>query len=121
MADLVQIILVNHLASQRRQHRSSTGRPREVAVPREALLGWIDESPMPGVELARREREAVLTAALLRLPEHYRQVVIEHYREERTYEEIGRRRGISTEAVRKLWVRALGKLREEVGSSHECL
>ncbi len=115
----LKTILVNHLTSQRRQLASSNRRLREVAVSHESQLGWIDEAPTPGAELARREREAVVTAAVLRLSERHRRVVIEHYREKRTYEEIGRRMGIDAEAVRKLWTRALKKLREELGSTHE--
>ena len=53
--------------------------------------------------------------ALLRLPEHYQEVVAWHQRERLTFEEIGRRRGISAEAARKLWMRALGRLRKELG------
>ncbi len=57
-------------------------------------------------------------AAMDRLPDHYREVVIWHHRERLPFEEIGRRRGISAEATRKLWTRALGRLRQELGSEY---
>jgi RNA polymerase sigma-70 factor, ECF subfamily len=55
-------------------------------------------------------------AAIDRLPEHYREVVVCHQRDRLTFEQIGRLRGISAEAARKLWTRALGRLRRELAT-----
>ena len=55
----------------------------------------------PSRDLALRELEAALIEGLKRLPDHYREVVTWHHREQLSFEEIGRRRGISAEAARK--------------------
>ena len=58
-------------------------------------------------------------AALGRIPEHYRQVVVWHQYDRLTFEEIGRRLGRSAESARKLWSRALIRLAEELGPAHD--
>jgi RNA polymerase sigma factor (sigma-70 family) len=95
----------------------------EPLISKSMAFAWIgpcpaSRDPTPSRELARREREAALLAALERLPGPYRDVVIWHHREQLAFEEIGRRRGISAEAARKLWARALARLRQELGREH---
>lgn len=63
----------------------------------------------------REEREQAVLTALDRLPEDSRAVVLARYRDKLTHEEIGRRRGISAEAARKLCERTIGRLRQELG------
>ncbi len=46
-------------------------------------------------------------------------MVVWHHREQISFEEIGRRFLISAEAARKLWTRALGRLRKELGPAHD--
>jgi len=114
-------ILVRHLANQRRQF-SLTGKrrvQREVAIHPGMQLDHTNRVETPSHDLARRERETALTEAVARLPDHYREIVILHHREKLAFEEIGRRRGISAEAARKLWARALGRLRKELGPAHD--
>jgi RNA polymerase sigma-70 factor (ECF subfamily) len=114
-------ILVRHLANHRRQFWGTAKRRagREVMSDQEVGPGAAAYDQSPSRELARREQGAALMEALERLPEHYRQVVIWHHREGLPFEEIGRRRGISAEAARKLWTRALGCLRKELGPSYD--
>jgi RNA polymerase sigma-70 factor (ECF subfamily) len=114
-------ILVRCLANHRRRF-CSTGRSREksgATTERGESLSWVVCDETPSRELLRLEQETALLEALARLPEHYRQVVIWHHREKLHFDEIGRRRGISTEAARKLWARALGRLRKELGPAHD--
>ena len=114
-------ILVRHLANQRRQF-SLTGKrrvQREVAIHPGMQLDLTNRVETPSHDLARRERETALMEAVARLPDPYREVVIWHHREKLAFEEIGRRRGISAEAARKLWARALGRLRKELGPAHD--
>jgi RNA polymerase sigma-70 factor (ECF subfamily) len=113
-------ILVRRLAHQRRRYFLTSKRKHglEVSISTETHRGPASHDPTPSRELARREREAALLAAVDRLPGHYREVVIWHHRERLPFEEIGRRRGISAEAARKLWTRGLGRLRQELGSEY---
>ena len=47
----------------------------------------------------------------------YRQVIVGRYQEQLSFEEIGRRLHRSAEAARKLWWRAIERLRQELDSS----
>ena len=58
-------------------------------------------------------------AALERLPENYRRVVVWYQYERLTFDEIGRRLDRTAEAARKLWSRALVRLTEEIGPAHD--
>jgi len=114
-------ILVRNLAHESRRFGATAKRQvqREVTIPEGMRLDCTRTSETPSSHLARREREAALIEALERLPAHYRDVVIWHHREQLSFEEIGRRLGNSTEAARKLWTRALGSLRKELGPTHD--
>jgi RNA polymerase sigma-70 factor (ECF subfamily) len=114
-------ILVRHLANQRRRYYLTAKRraQREVSLQPEMRLESASCGETPSRVLTRREREAAVIEAVARLPDHYREVVIWHNREKLAFEEIGRRRGISAEAARKLWARALGRLRDELGPVHD--
>ena len=57
---------------------------------------------------------AALERALGRLPEDYREVLLLRYQGDLSFEEIGRRLGRSANAARKLWLRALHKLEQEL-------
>jgi RNA polymerase sigma-70 factor, ECF subfamily len=114
-------ILIRHIANERRRFAATAKRSvgREVPIQDWAGIDPPQREATPSRELRQRERETALLDALGRLPEHYRDVVIMHHRDQQTFLEIGRRRGISEEAARKLWTRALGRLRKELGSAHE--
>jgi RNA polymerase sigma-70 factor, ECF subfamily len=114
-------ILKRNLAEEGRRFAATAKREvrREVAIPEGIRVDLARTSETPSSDLARREREAALVSALDRLPAHYRDVVIWHHRDQLTFDEIGRSLGISDEAVRKVWTRALGRLREELGPIHD--
>jgi len=111
-------ILIRLMANKRRHFETTAKRKahREIPIPEWAWLRAAASEETPSSEVARREREAALVEALSRLPDHYQEVVIWHQRNRLTFEEIGRRRGISAEAARKLWTRALCRLRKELGA-----
>jgi RNA polymerase sigma-70 factor (ECF subfamily) len=71
----------------------------------------------PSEQAAEREQETWLAQALERLPADYREVLILHDLEECDFPEVARRMGRSVEAVKKLWARALARLRKAVGGS----
>lgn len=116
----LRMILRRSLSHQRRHYHVTAKRcqGREVSIDVGAGEVAVSGESTPSRQLARVEREAALLAALNRLPDHYREVVIAHHRERLSFDEIGRRRGISAEAARKLWTRALGRLRHELGPEH---
>jgi RNA polymerase sigma-70 factor (ECF subfamily) len=60
-----------------------------------------------------REQAQALRQALERLPDDCRQVLVYRYLEGHTFEVIGQRLGRSSEAARKLWARAMERLRQE--------
>jgi RNA polymerase sigma-70 factor (ECF subfamily) len=49
-----------------------------------------------------------------RLPEDYRRIILLRYQEGLTFEEIGKRLGRTENAVRKLWARAVERIREDL-------
>lgn len=69
----------------------------------------------PDVKAARRERAAGLLAAVERLPEDYRTVIELRNAKDLPFEIVAQRMERSIPAVRKLWNRALDRLRDEVG------
>jgi len=69
----------------------------------------------PSHQAARREQAVLLAEALERLPEDYREVLVLHHLEECTFPMVARRMVRSTEAVKKLWARALAQLRQTMG------
>ncbi len=62
--------------------------------------------------VAQRQEEITHVADLLTaLPPHYREVIILRNLEGRSFEEVADRMGRSSAAVRKLWTRAITRLR----------
>jgi RNA polymerase sigma-70 factor, ECF subfamily len=73
-----------------------------------ALVGRLS-SPSAGAE--RRERAALLADRLGQLPPDYQEVIVLRNLEGLAFEEVARRMGRSSGAVRIAWVRALERLR----------
>ena len=115
-------ILLNNVGNFTRHYREAAKR----AVTREVgLSGFGSQSGVPGDlsgstaspshrMVAQEEADAV-RAAVERLPDDYRRVIELRYYRQLGFEEIGVEMGRSPEAARKLWVRALAKLREAMG------
>lgn len=83
----------------------------KVALPAEAA------SMTPHERAVAREQLLRLNDALLRLPDEYRQVISLRHLERRSFKEIGDLMGKGSEAVRKLWIRAIQRLRLELDDS----
>jgi RNA polymerase sigma-70 factor (ECF subfamily) len=66
----------------------------------------------PSQNAVRRERALLLAQALERLPADYREVLVLRHIEECTMAEVARRMDRTLESVKKLWARALPRLRE---------
>jgi RNA polymerase sigma-70 factor (ECF subfamily) len=78
-----------------------------------AMLAGHD--PSPSAHADRREQEVRLAEALARLPDDYREVLLLRNFEGLSHEEVAGRMGRAAGAVRMLWVRALARLRSEMG------
>jgi RNA polymerase sigma-70 factor (ECF subfamily) len=118
-------ILAHVLAHEIRRYRGTQRRDlaREMSLEQSLAessqrLGaaLADAGPSPSQQAAQHEQELLLAAVLDRLPEEYRTVIILRNLEGLSHEEIARRMGRSTSAVRMLWVRALARLRQEAGA-----
>jgi RNA polymerase sigma-70 factor (ECF subfamily) len=114
-------ILAGVLANQLRRFLGTQG--RDVRLERELAgaidqssqalnLGLADPGPTPSKLAAGRERSVLLADALDRLPDDYREVIVLRHLEELPFVEVGKRMGRSEDAVQKLWVRALARLRK---------
>jgi RNA polymerase sigma-70 factor (ECF subfamily) len=121
----LQAILRHRVANARRHYRASAKRnvEREVALkaepPSAGVGGLANGATSPSGQAMRDERRAALAVALKDLPAHYRQVIEWHHRDRLTFDEIAALMEISSEAARKLWGRALLRLRDALGSEHE--
>lgn len=119
-------ILAHVLAHEVRRYRGTQQRDvgREVSL--EASLAQTslrlgamlaDSGPTPSQQAVAREQEVALADVLARLPDEYREVIVLRNLEDLPHEEIARRMGRSVGAVRMLWVRALARLRDEIGQT----
>lgn len=112
-------LLLNNLANCARDYRETAKRQvgREVGLP-DADSSCFDGAgasaaePSPSKQAMAHERAEAVLRALDKLPPDYSQVVLLRYREERSFEEIGQLMGRSANAVRKLWLRAVERLKQ---------
>ena len=108
--------LVRHYTTQRRDVRLERQLQEELDRSSAALDGAVlMTKSTPSQSVARREQSVILASALGRLPADYREVMILHHIEGQTFPEVARRMGRSVDSVKKLWIRALGKLRNALG------
>lgn len=113
-------ILLHIAENARRRYLVTEKRRVDREVPLRVTEGGGLSVPhtSPSGPLRDLERQQALTSALERLPESYRQVIRWRHREGWTFEMIGGRLDCSSEAARKLWTRALARLRKELGPLH---
>ena len=117
-------LLRNNLANFARRYRDTGKRHMSVEIP---LDGGVPSSPpartliggdsTPSAHAMANEQAEAVEKALQRLPDDYRQVILLRYREELAFEEISRIMGRSANAVEKLWLRAIERLRQELEHS----
>ncbi len=121
-------ILQHLLANARRRYRGTRKRRVEREVPLVCREAGADRdrgvtisasATSPSGRAMRQEREAALCEALAALPEHYRRVIQWHHQERLPFEAVADRLGISPDAARKLWGRALIRLRDALGPDHD--
>lgn len=114
-------ILRNNLADLARRYRGAGCR----AVTRERPLAAAPSADTPLVAadspsdvLTRAEDEDRLRAAIARLPDEARLVLAWRQHDRLGWAEIGARLGKSPEAARKVWFRAVERLRAEMGDDY---
>ncbi len=117
-------VLVNRLwqfveqhaqADKRRVHCEVSLKAMGAAIGRStARLESILEASItsPSGAACRNENTVLLADRIARLPEDYRDVLVLRHLEGLPFEEVGRRMGRSSGAVRMLWLRALEHLRQ---------
>lgn len=119
-------ILAGQLAFTLRHYMGTKG--RDVRLERECLARLDHSSDRldntfaaaastPSHAASRREQVLLLAEALNRLPENYREVIMLRHIEALPFAETAARMGRTEDGVQKLWVRALARLRRELGGS----
>jgi RNA polymerase sigma-70 factor (ECF subfamily) len=113
-------LLLNNLADFTRLYRATDKRQVRREVMLDAGISSTAPTPEPAgdtptpSEVAMEQEQArAIEQALERLPEDYRLVLRYRYEEERSFEEIGHLMNLSPNAARKLWLRAIKRLRQE--------
>ena len=115
----LRCILLHNLGKFSRHYRGTRkrGLDREVPLDAGSAAGVQKEnlaadSLSPSGHAIAREQTAALERALARLPDDYQRVIHLRYREDRSFEEIAQAMQRSVAAVRKLWARAVERLKE---------
>lgn len=118
-------VLARVLAHEMRRYRGTQQRDVDREVSLEQSLAESSQrlgdmlaasGSSPSQQAARHEQEVLLAEVLGRLPEDYREVILLRNLEGLSHEETARRMQRSPGAVRMLWVRALARLRQELGN-----
>jgi RNA polymerase sigma-70 factor, ECF subfamily len=110
-ADLMR----HYLGSQRRDVRLERELAAELEQSSQDLDGGLlAKEDSPSKQVARREQGVILADALALLPEDYREVLILRHLEGLTFPEVAQRLGRTLDAVKKVWTRALVRLRRSL-------
>jgi RNA polymerase sigma-70 factor, ECF subfamily len=114
-------LLLNNVANFTRRYRDTDKRQVGLEQPLEpsswsgtAGCNLPADTPSPSGHAIGHEQAEALRRALGRLPEEHREVLRLRYEEARSFEEIAQALGRTANAVRKLWARAVGRLRQEL-------
>jgi RNA polymerase sigma-70 factor (ECF subfamily) len=120
----LRTILASVLANQVRRYRGTLRRDlrleRALAVGLDRSSAALERclvSPLssPSDRASRREQSILLADALGRLPDDYREVIVLRQLEGLRFAEVALRMGRSEDSVKNLWLRALDRMRREMG------
>jgi RNA polymerase sigma-70 factor (ECF subfamily) len=111
-------LLLNNLVSFTRLYRDAAKR----SVGREVALGEgsgpaVGMNSTPSKMVAGHEEAEALRRALDRLPADYRSVLHLRSHEGKSFTEVGQALGLTPNAARKLWQRAIRRLQQETGKA----
>ncbi|RUL88409.1 sigma-70 family RNA polymerase sigma factor [Tautonia sociabilis] len=76
--------------------------------------GLMAQQETPSQHASRREQAVILAEALRDLSEDYREVIVLRHLEGMSFPEISKRMGRTEDSVKKLWARALARLRRQM-------
>jgi RNA polymerase sigma-70 factor, ECF subfamily len=111
-------MLLHNIADAYRRFEENGKRKMSREVDLTASANWRtlqqvpSQDPTPSEMARSQERDVQLEQALAVLPTDYRTVIHMHYREGHSFEHIASRTGRSVDAIRKLWLRGVKRLRE---------
>jgi RNA polymerase sigma-70 factor (ECF subfamily) len=112
-------ILIHHLRTAERRYLDAEKRSawREISLNGDyvglAAAIAADDST-PSRHFMRAELKQQVEAALARLPERYRRVIELRHREDVPFDSVAYQLGLTSEAARQLWARAIDRLRKEL-------
>jgi len=115
-------IVVHNAFDEAKRWRGTAKRDagREVAIGPTESRSWppdpASDEPSPSQHVLRGEEELLVAAALERLPEDHRDVLLLRNIERLPFEEVARRMGRSAGACRMLWMRAIASLRDQLAT-----
>jgi RNA polymerase sigma-70 factor (ECF subfamily) len=81
--------------------------------------GLLASEPSPSKQAMANEQQLALARAVQRLPEEYRRALMLRHQEQYSFAQIGEALDRSAEAARKIWFRAVERLREELAAKGE--
>jgi len=118
-------LLMNNLADFSRSFRQTAKRgiEREMSLAGSVFAGiakdgLLADTATPSRQAMIHEQDVALAHAMNQLPDNYRQVLIWRYQEDCSFEEIGKLLNRSANAARKLWLRAVERLKQELEKPH---
>ena len=114
LSDMVR----RYCGAQRRDIRLERRLGEELEQSSRTLEGGLVAcASSPSQRAVRREQAVLLADALRTLPADYSEVLFLHYLQGLTFPEVSRRMGRTLDSVKKLWVRALARLRQNMGGA----
>jgi RNA polymerase sigma-70 factor, ECF subfamily len=109
-----------YYGTQRRDVRLERELAAELDRSSQALAGGLAaDGSSPSQRASRREQAVLLADALGRLPDDYREVLVLRHLEGLSFAQVAARMGRGVDATKKLWTRALDRLRRVLEPSHE--
>ncbi len=111
-------LLRRYLGTRRRDVRFERELAQELEESSQALdRGLVARESSPSSQAVRREHAVLLAEALARLQDDERELLILRHLEHLSFPEAARRMGQTLDRVKKLWPRALERLRRLLGAS----
>jgi RNA polymerase sigma-70 factor (ECF subfamily) len=117
-------ILAGQIALTLRRYLGTKGRDvkleRELAVQLDHSSqamdgGFLATHSTPSQQASRREQAVLLSEALAKLSNDYREVIVLRHIEGLSFPDVSKRMARSEDSVQKLWVRALASLKRSLG------
>jgi RNA polymerase sigma-70 factor (ECF subfamily) len=113
--NLARVVEAHVLTAKRDVRREISLNGLKAAVDRSAARlesVLVDRGTSPSSNVHRREYAVLLADRLAELPPDYREVLVLRHFDDLPFDEVAQRMDRSSGAVRMLWLRAIGRLRE---------